>query len=297
MNRHRHSVTDTHELKEKYQHIPQISLPLDGGSLEPSTEELAAEGKLTELEKVEDHATLRRKSDHGFTLLHHASTGNRTEVVEFLVSSGCEIDAGDDAQQSPLHKAAMFGHAEFVKALIDNGANVNKRDSDGNTPLHAAIINGGDVKVVELLIAKADPCVNNNKGQNALHVAIKYHKTDAIKMILNHPQISEIFADPDDEGYTPLLLAVSLGHFDTAEELLSRPELGIDISATTNKGKSIIHLAAIIHNANLLAHILDIPNALYLINNRDNSSHTALHDAAEHGSLKQVVRLLFGSYH
>jgi len=208
------------------------------------------------------------------------------------VNKGCDIDAKDDDEQTALHKAAMFGHAETVKVLLDHGANFNKRDSNGNTPLHGAIINGGDVKVIELLIAKANPCVNNNKGQNALHVAVKYHKIDAIKLILNHPLISEIFADPDDEGYTPLLLAVSLGHLDTTEELLNRQDLGIDISATTKKGKSIIHLAAITHNANLLAHILEIPNALYLINNRDNKTHTPLHDAAEHGSLKQVVRLL-----
>ena len=291
MNGHRHSVAGL-ELKERYKAIPKILSPLDGRVLEPSAEELAAEGKLTELEKVEDHSKLRRKSHHGFTLLHHASIENRTEIVEFLVTKGCDVDAGDDVEQSALHKAAMFGHAEFVKSLLDNGANVNKHDSDGNTALHAAIINGGDVKVIELLVTKADPCVNNNRGQNALHIAVKYHKIDAIKLILNHPQISEIIADPDDEGYTPLLLAVSLGHFDTTEELLNRQDLGIDISATTKKGKSIIHLAAITHNTNLLAHILEIPNALYLINNRDNMTHTPLHDAAEHGSLKQVIRLL-----
>jgi len=293
MSRQRNSI-DNYELKErcKVNVMPEIVSPLDGRVLEPSTEELAAEGQLTELEKVKDSSMLRRKSEHGYTLIHHASAENRAETVKFLVKKGCEIDANDDDEQTALHKAAMFGHAETVKVLIDNGADFNKRDSSGNTPLHAAIINGGDVKVIELLIAKANPCVNNNRGQNALHVAVKYHKIDAIKLILNHPLISEIFADPDDEGYTPLLLAVSLGHFDTTEELLNRKDLGIDITATTKKGKSIIHLAAIIHNANLLAHILEIPHALYLINNRDNKTYTPLHDAAEHGSLKQVVRLL-----
>ncbi|XP_065915155.1 transient receptor potential cation channel subfamily A member 1-like [Dysidea avara] len=291
MSGHKQSVAGL-ELKERYKAIPEILSPLDGRRLELPAEQLAAEGKLTELKKLKDHSKLRRKSHHGFTLLHHASTENRAEIVEFLVTKGCDIDEGDDTEQSALHKAAMFGHAEFVKVLLDNGVNVNKRDSNGNTPLHAAIINGGDVKTIELLITKADPRIKNNKGRNALHVAVQYHKIDTIKLILNHPQIYEISADPDDEGYTPLLLAVSLGHFDTTEELLNRQDLGVEISAITKKGKSIIHLAAITHNENLLAHILEIPNALYIINNRDIMTHTPLHDAAEHGRLKQVIKLL-----
>ena len=35
----------------------------------------------------------------------------------------------------------------------------------------------------------------------------------------------KIIADPDDEGYIPLNLAVSLGHFDTTEDSLNRQDL------------------------------------------------------------------------
>ena len=78
-------------------------------------------------------------------------------------------------------------------------------------------------------------------------------------MILNHPQIPAILADPDDEGYTPLHLAVSLGHFETTEKILSNQNQGIDISTTTKEGKIIIHLAAISNDANVLALLLEIP--------------------------------------
>ena len=92
----------------------------------------------------------------GFTLLHYAAKENRVEVIEYLVSSGCDINAADDNKQTPLHKSVMFGHTESVKLLIDKGANVNKVDNNGNTPLLVAIINGGDFCAVKALIEKAN---------------------------------------------------------------------------------------------------------------------------------------------
>ena len=280
------------EGQSHYDPLPQATSTFKRRVTEPTVEELAAQGRLTELQQIKDYTKLRRKSHQGFTLLHHAAKENKSEIIEFLLSKGCDIDADDDDGQTALHKAAMFGRARAAKALIENGADVNKRDDFGNTPLHVAIISGGDVKVIETLIAKANLCVKNKKGQNALHVAVKHHKIDTIKLILNHPKITAVISDPDDEGYTPLHLAVSLGHFDTTEEFLTRQDLGIDISATTKKGKTIIHLAATTNDSNLLAFILEVPNAVYLINEPDNYSHLPLHDAAEHGSIKQVSMLL-----
>ena len=277
---------------EEGSHCNEVTSTFKKRVTQPTLEELAAQGKLSELQQIKDYTKLCNKSQRGFTLLHHAAKENRAEIIEFLVSKGCDIDADDDDEQTALHKAAMFGRSEAAKALLKSGADVNKGDGNGNTPLHIAINSGGDIKVIESLITKADPSIKNNKGRNALHVAVKYHKIDTIKLILNHPHISTIISDSDDEGYTPLHLAVSLGHFDTTEEFLNRQDLGIDITASTKKGKTIIHLAATTNNANLLALILEVPNALYLINKPDKVSHIPIHDAAEHGNLRQVSMLL-----
>jgi len=51
MSGHGHSADD-HELKQRYKVMPEIVSPLDGRVMEPSTEKLAAEGQLSELEKV-----------------------------------------------------------------------------------------------------------------------------------------------------------------------------------------------------------------------------------------------------
>ena len=251
---------------------------------------LASEGNVIQLQNEIDLAQINCKYQFGFTLLHYAAKENRVEVIEYLVSSGCDINAADDDKQTPLHKSAMFGHTESVKLLIDKGANVNKVDNNGNTPLHVAIINGGDFGVVKALIEKANLAIQNNDDQHVLHVAVKYHKVDCINLILNHKQAPALITTTDKDSLTPIHLAVSLGYFDTTEELLRRPQM--TIFGNTNKGKNIIHLAAANNNAILLSLLLDSYNALHLVNEVDDNLCTPLHDAADNGQLKQVEILL-----
>ena len=252
--------------------------------------ELAAQGNLSELTKTIDLSQLHHKYQFGFTLLHYAAKENRLEVIEYLVSSGCDINAVDDDGQTPLHKSAMLGHTESVILLIDKGANVNQIDNNGNTPLHVAIMSGGDFGVVKALIEKANVCIQNNDDQNVLHVAVRYHKVESIRLLLDHKQASMLIITNDTDGVTPVHLAVSLGSLDTAEKLLKQPK--VNIFGNTNQGKNILHLAAANSNAVLLSLLLDSYNTLYLINVADNMLCTPLHDAAEKGQLKQVEILL-----
>ena len=252
--------------------------------------ELAAEGNISELTKTIDVSHINRKYQFGFTLLHYAAKENRLEVIEYLVSSGCDINAVDDEGQTPLHKSTMFGHTESVKLLIGKGANVNQIDNNGNTPLHVVIMTGGDFDIFKVLIEKANLGIQNNDEQNVLYVAVRHHKVDIIDLILNHKQAPALITTTDRDGLTPIHLAVSLGHFDTTEKLLKRPQ--ITMFGNTNQGKNIIHLAAATNNAILLCLLLDSYNTIHLINEPDNKLCTPLHDAADKGQLKQVEILL-----
>ena len=149
---------DKQPLFGRYRSIKKIN------SLQP--QELAAEGNLTELTKVIDPSQIDQKHELGFTLLHYAAKENRLEVIEYLVSSGCDINAIDDDKQTALHKSAIYGHTESVKLLIDKGANVNQVDKHGNTPLHVAIMCGGDYCIVEALIEEANLSIQNNSDEN-----------------------------------------------------------------------------------------------------------------------------------
>ena len=252
--------------------------------------QLVAEGNLSELTKETNLSDIDHKYQFGFTLLHYAAKENRVEVIEYLVTNGCNINAVDDDEQTPLHKSAMFGHRQSVQLLINKGANANIVDINGNTPLHVTIMSGGDFGIVKALIQKTDPSIQNNDDQNALHVAVRYHKVDSVDLIRSQKQASALITATDKDGLTPVLLAVSLGHLDTTTKFLKQPQ--VSIAGSTKKRKNIIHLAAATSNAALLSFLLDSYNTLHLINEADNMLCTPLHDAAEKGQLKQVQVLL-----
>ena len=252
--------------------------------------ELAAEGNLNELTKAIEPSQIDHKYEFGYTLLHYAAKDNRLEVIEYLVSSGCDIDAVDDDEQTPLHKSSMFGHTEAVKLLVGKGANVNQINNNGDTPLHVVIMSGGDYDIAKALIEKSNLGIQNKDDQNVLHVAVKHHKVDIITLILNHKQAPALITASDKDGLTPIHIAVSLGHFDTTEKLLKRPQ--ITLFGNTHQGKNIIHLAAASSNTVLLSLLLDSYSTLHLINEADNKLCTPLHDVANKGQLKHVEILM-----
>ena len=255
-----------------------------------SMEQLIVQGRIQDLMKSVDYSKLDGRSQSGFTMLHYAAKDNKPDIIEFLVNSGCDINLGDDEEQTPLHKAAIFGGIESIQLLLEKGADVNKVDNNGHTPLHIAIISGGDIEVVKALLTKADVQITEDDGQNALHLAIRYHKVDCIDAILNHKQASEIITATSNYGYTPLHLAVSLGHLDTVEKLLEdhKPNL----FKTTNQGKSLLHLAAATSNSTILPFLLNLEGMMCLVNKPDQNLCTPLHDAAMNGHLKQVMLLM-----
>ena len=255
-----------------------------------SMEQLIVQGKLQDLMKTFNYSKLDGRSQGGFTMLHHAAKENKLEIIEFLINSGCDINAGDNEEQTPLHKAALFGNMESVQSLLERGADVDKVDNNGQTPLHIAIISGGDTKVVKALITKANLGIKRDDGQNALHLAIRYHKVDCIDLILGHRQAPEVITGTCNRGYTPLHLAVSLGHLDTIERLLKNQNP--DIFKTTNQGRTLLHLAASTSNGTILPFLLCLQGTVNLVNKCDQNLCTPLHDAAMNGHLKQVTLLM-----
>ena len=253
-----------------------------------SMEQLTVQEKLQELMKTIDYYKLDGRSQSGFTMLHHAAKENRPDIIEFLVNTGCDINAEDDEGQTPLHKAAMFGNVESVKLLLEKGADANKVDNSGHTPLHIAIITGGDIEVVSTLVTKSDLRIRKDDGQHALHLAIRYHKIDSIELMLKHRQASELLTATCNYGYTPLHLAVSLGHLDTVERLLKDQKP--NVFKTTKQGRTLLHLAAATNNGAIMLVLLDLHGTAILINRPDESLHTPLHDAALHGHLTDGPR-------
>jgi len=90
------------------------------------------------------HADPNAKDDMDRTPLHYASSGEPNDkIISLLVKGKAEIDARDKDGNTPLHFAAEHGCLTNVKTLCRLHADVNAKNNAGQTPLQVA---GGEKK-------------------------------------------------------------------------------------------------------------------------------------------------------
>ncbi|KAK6192984.1 hypothetical protein LQW54_012929 [Pestalotiopsis sp. IQ-011] len=151
--------------------------------------------------------------------LHSAVELGQTEILEFLLHQGWDRNAIDSRGNSALHLAR---DPEIVGKLLAANAKNDEKNQDGETPLFLAVWNG-DVDVIRLLlqsIPKPDTRTTDRGGWNLLHAA--YDDGDIVKLLLG----CDVDRDAQNEdGRTPLSLALATGNIDTANVLI---EAGAD---------------------------------------------------------------------
>lgn len=164
----------------------------------------------------------RRDTQNGMTPLHWAVMGNQTNMAEYLLVHGADVNAGDRYGMTPLHKAAAFngkdmaaillehganlnamgvkygviqvmplhlaaeaGFADVIQVLLDHGADINARTGGQNrvTPLHMAAAKGRSAVVKMLLQTGADVNARDVKEQTPLHWALVAEQPDCADII------------------------------------------------------------------------------------------------------------------
>ena len=73
----------------------------------------------------------------GYTPLHEAVSGNKPNVISFLLEKGANINMRANLsgyRYTPLHLAASAGHIDCVKVLLNYGADVSLTDTFGRAP-------------------------------------------------------------------------------------------------------------------------------------------------------------------
>ncbi|KAK6514396.1 hypothetical protein TWF506_008791 [Arthrobotrys conoides] len=100
---------------------------------------------------VREGAELDAEDEDGYTPLSRAAITGHTNVAEFLVGEGANLEAeGNIYGQTPLLLAAISGHAAVVELLVREGANLKAKDIEGHMPLSLAARHG-HMAIVELL--------------------------------------------------------------------------------------------------------------------------------------------------
>ena len=130
------------------------------------------------------------------TPLHIACHEGQPAMAEELLRWHADVDARDDADETPLHKAVAFRHASLLSAfflarrclaagrvLLDHRANVDARDIHGNTPLHRAAQLGRKPFAELLLRYGANPAVTNERGQIPLRLAVQNNQHQLVELL------------------------------------------------------------------------------------------------------------------
>ena len=82
---------------------------------------------------LEAKANVNAKNNDGRTVLHVAMWDDRTDFAfaKLLTEHGVDVNAADNAGETPLMYAARNGNISNVNELINAGADVNAIDNDG----------------------------------------------------------------------------------------------------------------------------------------------------------------------
>jgi len=75
-----------------------------------------------------------------------------TDVVQYLIKAGVDINFKDLDGYAPLHRACIYGYDydQIVKILLNAGADINIKTRFGHTALHLAAYYGHE-QIVKLL--------------------------------------------------------------------------------------------------------------------------------------------------
>jgi putative CocE/NonD family hydrolase len=244
-------------------------------------------------------------------MLHRAATEGDNEQIKRLLSEGVDVDLLDEEESTPLCHAVKAGKAEAVRLLVDSGADVNAGwwpplylavDANDittagyliahgarvdlpkrNPPLEEASYSSG-VELVELLLDAG--AGDNDQMWRAWEGAIDEDREDIFELLLRKGMdINSV----DEDGVTPLGLALTLGNDDMAEFLMAKGAVFGQADSAT-RGLTALHYAAIAGKKEIAKQYLVAGGN---VNAKDSVyEFTALHYAARFGSTKVAEVLI-----
>lgn len=119
-----------------------------------------------------------------FTACQISDERKAIEMIEFVVSMGCDLFQKDNLKQTPLYYAARAGHSQLVAILIESGLEVDSIDTYGQNPIYYSV-NSGHLAATQMLQSfGSDHDIVDENGQTPLYYAIKSNKPDVLEYLL-----------------------------------------------------------------------------------------------------------------
>ena len=127
--------------------------------------------------------------DSNKTSCHIAAELGDMEMLKFLISRKCNIEAQDIAGLTPLFYAIKADNLEVVQFLISAGANKEHKEIVGRTPIYTAAF-GSSLKMVKFLSdLGCDINAASKLNRTALSKACYAGRTEMVEFLLSLPNI------------------------------------------------------------------------------------------------------------
>ncbi|KAH8283806.1 hypothetical protein KR054_001827, partial [Drosophila jambulina] len=166
-------------------------------------------------------------------------------------------------------------------------------NADGDSALHVACQQDRPHYIRPLMGLGCSPNQQNHAGNTALHLAVKEERMNCVESFLNGmPPVTLDLSLMNDDGLTPLHMAIRQNKYDVAKKLISHDRSSISVANTTD-GNNALHMAVLEQSIELLVLILDAQNQNLtdILQARNAAGYTAL-ELARHKANERVVQLL-----
>ncbi|PPD93947.1 hypothetical protein GOBAR_DD09048 [Gossypium barbadense] len=218
-------------------------------------------GKVGLVRTLIDHrGDVNYKDDKGRSLVSLAVEAGHVDVVNALISAGCEIDNTVD---HVLHYAAAKNRVDLMDVLFRGYKNMDLIDSidfNGRTPIHISAIHGHteSIKFCLSLVSNYTKYALNGQGKTAFALAVEndrsnlydpLHLGDALHRAARIGDVNGMkcciseganMNGKDQNGWTPLHRAAFKGKTECVRALIS---YGGDINGVDNNGYTPLHRA------------------------------------------------------
>ncbi len=167
--------------------------------------------------------------DEKYSALAYACRRGKLEIINDLVVA-IEAKHGKEAllefarkvskkKESLLYLSIKSGNVDAVKKVLEFGSKMmNFRDAEGRAILHVAVSSGNleIIKEIEEYVDGSDWLSEDKRGSTAISFAIKNapvleHVLDATRKIASKEEYRTLLNKENEEGETPLILAVKKG--------------------------------------------------------------------------------------
>lgn len=142
--------------------------------------------------------------DKKSTLLNWSLEHGKTEVFDFLVEKGVDLEKSADDGITPLMKACLEDNEDICKKLIAKKVNINQVDKDGDSALMMSFDNDRrETKIAQLLIENGVNVNNANRvSKRAIDYAFDDKNLELIELLFNNGAELKLSEDHYDDLIT-----------------------------------------------------------------------------------------------